>query len=262
MLMVKIIFIGGITGGVILGSILIYRILAWRWNLIPIYSWLHGIYTIQVEDKLWANKLWTAAQQGKFKQLSRILYYCRPTASALQDALNVAILNEHHDCVLLLIRSKASIHILKRRLWSIHDYFTTRDRAPLDYAAATGNTEIVTSLLEAKAFVNQKCEDFGSTRPLLHAIWNNNNAVAMQLIAAKANLNTRDVDPNNNLFHDRDPFYMAVYQGNTSLVRYMIECKARVDIPNPYIQNRTPLECALKKGHLDIADMIRQTITD
>ncbi|MDX1917082.1 MAG: ankyrin repeat domain-containing protein [Rickettsiaceae bacterium] len=112
----------------------------------------------------------------------------------------------------------------------------------LHFAAAEGNTQAVSDLIDAGADINQQDRD-GCT-PLFLAISKGNTEVAMVLI-------DRGADVNQQNGNGWTPLTLAIIKGNTEVAIALINKEA--DVNRQDGNGRTPLIWAIRNGHTEVA---------
>jgi len=123
--------------------------------------------------------------------------------------------------------------------------------APLHYAAAYGNEDVVKLLLEAGASVN--AQDLGGWSPLHYAAQNGNTDIAKILISAKAS-----IDANNH--GNRTPLHIATLNCKTDAIEILLRSGANVFA---YTSNgKTPLRYAKESGCVNVVEIIESWIAE
>ncbi|KAL9035559.1 MAG: hypothetical protein Q9214_006523, partial [Letrouitia sp. 1 TL-2023] len=124
-------------------------------------------------------------------------------------------------------------------------------KTPLQYAARKGDVESIDLLLDKGANINSKNEH-QETALWLAVDWKRANAVRRLL--------DRGADVNIPNYEDRAPLHKAAYMGLKEITRLLLQKK-------PYLygedDNRlTPRECAAKRKHYEVAEMIAAAEAD
>ncbi|KAF4947092.1 hypothetical protein FGADI_10722 [Fusarium gaditjirri] len=126
----------------------------------------------------------------------------------------------------------------------------------LSYAAQAGNNEILEVLLPHKALDIDK-RDYEGRTPISHAADNGHAFAVSRLLNHRANPNLRDCD---GCF----PLWYAVRYGHLNAVKVLLDCQNLRELnstPKSVTENHkrtTPLECALKNGFREIAEMLTE----
>lgn len=137
-------------------------------------------------------------------------------------ALHLAAGNGRSEVVNVLIKYKATVNAINKKLWM-----------PLHRAARGGNINIVNALIDAKAAI-----DFANSEnetPLLLAAKFNNYKIVDALISAKAKVDLKDKNLNS-------PLHWAARLGKIDKVNSLINAKANINVRNN--GQRTPLHLA------------------
>lgn len=116
---------------------------------------------------------------------------------------------------------------------------------PLTFAAATGNLQGATRLLDLKADVNHARAD--GTTPLMMAANAGNPALVSELLKHKA-------DPNAKNLTDATALTYAARAGHTEIGRMLLDAGAAIDAPDQFGQ--TTLMVAATNGHAEFVEML------
>ena len=147
------------------------------------------------------------------------------------SALHLACLNQDEEAVELLLRFNTNVNA--QNLERI---------TPLHMAAATGNVNIVASLIEAGADISISVDSSGCTA--LHDACNNGSAeVARILIEHGADLDAKNE-------YDNTPLHRCCSNGHTEAAMLLIDRGAKVDAQG--VNARYPLHYAAANGHVEI----------
>jgi cytohesin len=118
-------------------------------------------------------------------------------------------------------------------------------RTPLHYAAQLGHKEIVELLIANDADVNAK-NKYGET-PLLSAA---TKGIAELLIAKGADVNAKDE------VYGWTPLHVAAINGHKEVAELLIAKGAEVNAKND--SGTTPLDWAIRRNHIETADLLRK----
>lgn len=117
----------------------------------------------------------------------------------------------------------------------------------LHTAASKGNVKAIDRLCE-EGYDRDEMDDEGMT-PLIRAINMNQKESVIALIKNGANVNTPDTQLLNT------PLHYAVIQGNSSLIRLLIEHKADITARNN--EGKLPYDLAHEKGNKEMAELLK-----
>ena len=120
-------------------------------------------------------------------------------------------------------------------------------RTPLSWAARLGHEAIARRLLNVDAVDADSGDDTGRT-PLLWAAWKGHEIVTSLLLAAKANVNLKDLD-------SRTPLKVAAERGHVEVVRSLLDHGA--DINDGEVNGWTALHISAFKAHTQVESLLR-----
>lgn len=132
----------------------------------------------------------------------------------------------------------------------IADGFDTKARdkygdSPLELATELGYTEIVETLLEAKACTDMVCK----IKLLQISCWFKHIDIAKLLIKAGTDVNIRLEDESTLLID-------VAGEGHFELTKILVEAGAKIDVIDRY--GNSPLGLAIRNGHQKIVDYFRK----
>jgi ankyrin repeat protein len=122
---------------------------------------------------------------------------------------------------------------------------------PLHYAAHYGHLNIIAKLLEYHADA-AKCNDAGQT-PFHEACKNRHENVARLLLQNTEDKDALVVQCDNN---HNIPLHYAAANGDESMIRFLISYNNHASIRSQDGRGRTPRQCAIDAGHLDLAPLL------
>ncbi|WP_404827691.1 ankyrin repeat domain-containing protein [Flavobacterium shii] len=122
------------------------------------------------------------------------------------------------------------------------------NRKTLFEAVNTGDVTHIVTLLKKKPFLDVKNNE-GET-PLMKAVYDHNNEIAILLINAGADVNAQDKMLNS-------PFLYAGAEGNLEIVKLALNHGANFEVYNRY--GGTALIPAAEKGHLEVVKLLVNT---
>jgi len=150
-----------------------------------------------------------------------------------ETPLSVAVAQRNVNIVNILLHKYANVNI--------SDAF---GNTPLHCAATLGFVDIVTALLENGKDVDLDAKNVEEYTPLMLAIKNKFEDIALQICAKGANMTIQGSD-------NIPPIIVAVQQGYMTLIRHFI--KHEVDLNAADGAGNTPLIYAIDSGHEEIA---------
>ena len=181
------------------------------------------------------SSLIKAAEDGDIDTLQELISSgLEDDKNDLSNALVAAAKEEKWDCVKLLVKAADDVNG--------GGYYKA-----LNYASCFDNVECVDLLIKAGADVNyyNHTTALNSTRDV---------KVAELLIKAGANVNASE-----NIFDDDStPLTTAAWDGNTELVKLLIESRADV---NYWSISGTPLEMAVRNNKVDCVKLLLPHVT-
>lgn len=168
--------------------------------------------------------------------------------------LHLAVLAENVPCVKILIAKKANVNIESAN--GLKEYnphlkmWENLIETPLHCAAQTGNTEIVTLLLDADASINSTYHPYNST-PLHLAAWFGHPHCIKTLIDRGAT-----VDSTNG--HGSTPLHLAAWRNEPLCLTTLLENGANFLKKSTTGEGNTPLYLAAKTGSLECLRLLLQ----
>ena len=121
-------------------------------------------------------------------------------------------------------------------------------RTPLQFAVVAGHLDMTRYLVAKGAVVNSR--DAEGASPLDDAVWRGYLEVTAILLARGAVLNEAET------MTGATPINEAAFQGKTQLIRYLLQFKPNLGIPDK--RGYTALENAIRKGNADAAVLLLQ----
>ncbi len=125
----------------------------------------------------------------------------------------------------------------------------------LAFEASKNTPALVKRLLNDKRF-NYTADNHDEVTCLHHATWIKSNDVAMLYLEHDMAREGKLVNATNE--YGSTPLHDAAWVDNVQMVRLLLEAGADTEIRNH--EEGTPLEMAMKKGHAEIAELIREHI--
>lgn len=154
-------------------------------------------------------------------------------------ALVLASTKGHAEIVRVLLGASADVSAGSEGFTALHN------------AAFKGNTEVIRQLLHAGANVNARtAPKFLQSTPLQAAVDGNHFAAAKMLVAAGADVNTKDE-------LGLTPLMGAAHNGNAELVELLLAHGAAPDTKAP--QGETAADLAELNGHTEVAALLRSS---
>lgn len=225
-------------------------------------------------NALGATPLYWACQNGHTEIVRYLLFSARAEASKKLmlglpnqktpcTALHIAAIKGHLEIVEALVNGASS---------DLDSQHAPKNRTPLHYAIANGQTKIAALLLTKKATFFLPDEDKNTALslaakceydPALTEAFSKGNIINAAssgwetdisgLIAIKANL--EEVDPKNKA----TPLIWAANEGHTKVVKLLLDAGANIHAKNK--DGLTALDCAKKRNMLDAATALEEALT-
>jgi ankyrin repeat protein len=126
-------------------------------------------------------------------------------------------------------------------------------RTPLSWAAENGLEAVVQLLLEAKADIESKDNNYGWT-PLSWAAKNGHEAVVQLLLEAEADIESRDI-------YGQTLLSWAARNGHEAVVQLLLEAKADIESKDNHF-DQTPLSLAARNGHKAVLQLLLEAKAD
>jgi ankyrin repeat protein len=117
----------------------------------------------------------------------------------------------------------------------------------MNFAAWMGHSDVVTSLLQARAEVDAKDRVLGQT-PMSHAAGHGHSDVVTSLLQAGAEVDAKDL-------RQRTPMSHAAENGHLNVVQLLLHKGAEVDAKDSFLA-RTPMSWAAVNGHWDVVKLL------
>ena len=182
-----------------------------------------------------------------FNDLDFIKYLINQKASVNVSSFNrtypihTASKNGHAEMVKLLIDHGAyprGAHV---------NVIDSEGYTPLDFAVIHGHFDVVNTLLEHGANVNQ--QDFKQNQPIHHAAHQGNLEIAKLLLQNGANVSAKDSYKNT-------PLMLAVEKNQVEMSKMLIENGANINEMNKI--HERPISIAVQNGHLEVTKLLIQ----
>ena len=177
--------------------------------------------------------LWLASQKGRCREVE-VLSTGQIYQQTLQDALHVAVVNDHADIVSILLRT------------GVH---TDRTYNPMLASLRLDSANALHTLIGSKASVNRRtfwglCTVAAAGHGAMKCL--------QVLVMAKADLTLADVN-------GRTPVMAAAAQGCVGVVHLLVQGKADIDAS---YNGDTPVLAAARSGHAHVVNLLIQAKAD